>query len=115
MVDAQLSTRLKYFIKKSFRSYAVEFKKKAKDERKRYIDLVEKSMKEIIKDEVKSQLPEILPKEVSNYATPVIQSSITESLENIILPKSSSQPKSTYEAAASLIEFELKKILLDKI
>ncbi|GJT42802.1 hypothetical protein Tco_0951517 [Tanacetum coccineum] len=42
-------------------------------------------------------------------------STITESLENIILAKSSSQPKSTYEAAASLTEFELKKIFLDKI
>ncbi|GJX65702.1 hypothetical protein Tco_0300045 [Tanacetum coccineum] len=88
---------------------------KAKDERKRYIDLVEKSVKEIIKDEVKSQLPDILPKEVSDYATPVIQSTITVSLENIILAKSSPQLKSTYEAAASLTEFELKKILLDKI
>ncbi|GKD41524.1 hypothetical protein Tco_1261731 [Tanacetum coccineum] len=31
------------------------------------------------------------------------------------MAKSSSQPKSTYEEAASLTEFELKKILLDKI
>ncbi|GKF63586.1 hypothetical protein Tco_0187034, partial [Tanacetum coccineum] len=31
------------------------------------------------------------------------------------MAKSSSQPKSTYEAAASLTEFELKKILLNKI
>ncbi|GJY14341.1 hypothetical protein Tco_0384763 [Tanacetum coccineum] len=115
LMDAQLSTRLKDFIKKSFRSYTAEFKKKVKDERKRYIDLVEKSIKDIIKDEVKSQLPQILPKEVSDYATPVIQSSVTESLENIVLAKSSSQPKSTYEAAASLTKFELKKILLDKI
>ncbi|GJV85598.1 hypothetical protein Tco_1525496 [Tanacetum coccineum] len=66
-------------------SYTGEFEKKAKDERKRYIDLVEKSVKDIIKD------------------------------ENIVLAKSSSQPKSTYEEAASLTEFELKKILLDKI
>ncbi|GJU12082.1 hypothetical protein Tco_1134478 [Tanacetum coccineum] len=42
------------------------------------------------------------------------QSTITESLENVILAKSSSQPKSTYEAASSLTEFEWKKILLDK-
>ncbi|GKB19170.1 hypothetical protein Tco_0853093 [Tanacetum coccineum] len=57
---------------------------------------------------------EILPKEVSDLATPVIQSTINESLKNVVLAKSSSQPKSTYEAAASLTEFELKKILLDK-
>ncbi|GJW86816.1 hypothetical protein Tco_0162156 [Tanacetum coccineum] len=79
------------------------------------IDLVKKSVKDIIKDEVKSQLPQILPKEVSDYATPMIQSSVTELLENIVLAKSSSQPKSTYKAATSLTEFELKKILLNKI
>nr|GEV73763.1 hypothetical protein [Tanacetum cinerariifolium] len=85
------------------------------NERKRYIDLVEKSMKDIIKDEVKIQLPQILPKEVPDYVTHVIQSSVTESLKNIILAKSSSQPKSTYEATTSLNLFKLKKILLDKI
>ncbi|GJV76904.1 hypothetical protein Tco_1508488, partial [Tanacetum coccineum] len=88
---------------------------KAQEEKDRYIDLVEKYIKDIIKDEVKSQLLQILPKEVSDFATPVIQSAINESLENVILAKSSSQPKSTYEAATSLTEFELKKILLDKI
>ncbi|GJV91367.1 hypothetical protein Tco_1539180 [Tanacetum coccineum] len=80
-----------------------------------YIDVVEKSVKDIIKDEVKNLLPQILPKEVSNFATLVIQSTITESLENVVLVKSSSQPQSTYEATTSLIEFELKKILLDKL
>ncbi|GJQ97061.1 hypothetical protein Tco_0008200, partial [Tanacetum coccineum] len=40
---------------------------------------------------------------------------VTESLEAVVLAKSSSQPKSTYEAAASLSEFELIKILMDKI
>ncbi|GJW49416.1 hypothetical protein Tco_0090767 [Tanacetum coccineum] len=40
---------------------------------------------------------------------------VTESLEAIVLTRSSSQPKSTYEAAASLSEYELTKIILDKI
>ncbi|GJR56410.1 hypothetical protein Tco_1406931 [Tanacetum coccineum] len=40
---------------------------------------------------------------------------MTESLENVVLAKSSSQPQSTYMAATSLVEFELKKILLDKL
>ncbi|GJW35033.1 hypothetical protein Tco_0057953 [Tanacetum coccineum] len=76
---------------------------------------VTKSVKEIIKDEVNTQLPHILPKEISNFATRVIQSTITKSLENVVLAKSSSQPQSTYEAATSLTKFELKKILLDKM
>ncbi|GKC86784.1 hypothetical protein Tco_1147433 [Tanacetum coccineum] len=60
-------------------------------------------------------MPQILPKEVSDFVTLVIQSTINESLENVVLAKSSSQPKFTYEAAASLTEFELKKIPLNKI
>ncbi|GKE57348.1 hypothetical protein Tco_1496533 [Tanacetum coccineum] len=85
MVDTQLSTRLGDSIQEAFRSYTSEFEKKAQAERKRYIDLVENSTKDIIKD------------------------------KNVVLAKSYSQPKSTYEAAASLIEFEMKKIILDKM
>ncbi|GJV58388.1 hypothetical protein Tco_1459393 [Tanacetum coccineum] len=39
----------------------------------------------------------------------------TESLEHAVLAKESSQPQSSYEVAETLIEFELKKILIDKI
>ncbi|GJX94752.1 putative ribonuclease H-like domain-containing protein [Tanacetum coccineum] len=94
MVDAHLGTRLGDSIQKALRSYTVEFKKKAQAEKERYIGLIEKSVKDIINDEVKTQLPQILPKAVSNFATP---------------------PQSTYEAASSLTEFELKKILIDKM
>ncbi|GJX95979.1 hypothetical protein Tco_0351777 [Tanacetum coccineum] len=62
-----------------------KFKKKAQAEKEKYIDIIEKSVKEIIKD------------------------------DNVVLAKSSSQPQSTYEAVVSLTEFELKKILLDKL
>ncbi|GJZ30186.1 hypothetical protein Tco_0575233 [Tanacetum coccineum] len=40
---------------------------------------------------------------------------VTESLESAVLGRYSSQLKSTYEAAGSLSEFELIKILLDKM
>nr|GEX27478.1 hypothetical protein [Tanacetum cinerariifolium] len=39
---------------------------------------------------------------------------VAESLEAVVLARSSAQPKSTYDAAASLSEFELTKILIDK-
>ncbi|GKA25692.1 hypothetical protein Tco_0711801 [Tanacetum coccineum] len=45
----------------------------------------------------------------------VIKSMVTELLEHAVLSKESSQPKSSYEVAASLTEFELKKILIDKM
>ncbi|GKA08814.1 hypothetical protein Tco_0688145 [Tanacetum coccineum] len=40
---------------------------------------------------------------------------VKESLEDVVLAKESSQPKSTYEAAITLTKFELKKILIDKM
>ncbi|GJW50041.1 hypothetical protein Tco_0091392 [Tanacetum coccineum] len=40
---------------------------------------------------------------------------VKESLEDAILAKESSQPQSSYEAAVTLREFELKKILIDKM
>ncbi|GJX51534.1 uncharacterized mitochondrial protein-like protein [Tanacetum coccineum] len=95
--------------------HTAEFKKKAQAERNRYIYLIKKSVKDIINNEVKTQLPHILPKAVSDFVTLVIQSIVTESLEHVVLAKSSSQPQSTYKAVASLAEFELKKILLDKM
>ncbi|GKE29303.1 hypothetical protein Tco_1444687, partial [Tanacetum coccineum] len=49
------------------------------------------------------------------FVTHVIEQNVTESLEAAVLAKSSSQPKFTYKAAASLSEFELTKILIDKI
>ncbi|GJV04918.1 hypothetical protein Tco_1338487 [Tanacetum coccineum] len=68
-----------------------------------------------IKEQVKDQLPQILPKEVSNFAPPMIKKLIKESRDEVTLEKVSSQPHSTYEAASTLTEFELKKILIDKI
>nr|GEU68123.1 retrovirus-related Pol polyprotein from transposon TNT 1-94 [Tanacetum cinerariifolium] len=57
----------------------------------------------------------ILPKEVSNFALSMIKSMVIESLKHAVLARESSQPQSTYEAAALLTEFELKKILIDKM
>ncbi|GJV88798.1 hypothetical protein Tco_1532736 [Tanacetum coccineum] len=81
----------------------------AQAEKQEYIDLVDTSVRTILKEEVKTQLPQILPKAVSDFATSVIKKNITESLEAAVLAKSSSQPKSTYEAAASLLDSKEKK------
>nr|GEX98489.1 hypothetical protein [Tanacetum cinerariifolium] len=69
----------------------------------------------MITKQVRNQLPLILLEEVSNFASPVIEKMIQESLNQVNLAKASSQPQSTYEAATTLIEFELKKILIDKM
>ncbi|GJW09702.1 hypothetical protein Tco_1575529 [Tanacetum coccineum] len=68
-----------------------------------------------IKEQVKDQLPQILPKEVSNFAPPVIEKLIKESRDEVTIAKVSSQPHSTYDVASTLTKFELKKILIDKM
>ncbi|GKA16395.1 hypothetical protein Tco_0696142, partial [Tanacetum coccineum] len=81
--------------------------------RAEFINYLSASITTKITEQVKIQLPQILSKEVSNFAPPLIKSMVTKSLEHAVLAKESSQPKSTYEAATSLTEFELKKILID--
>ncbi|GJU67291.1 hypothetical protein Tco_1253550 [Tanacetum coccineum] len=69
----------------------------------------------LTKEQVKDQLPQILPQEVSNFTPHVIEKLFHETRDEVTLEKASSQPQSTYEAASTLTEFELKKILLDKM
>ncbi|GJR35642.1 hypothetical protein Tco_1211326 [Tanacetum coccineum] len=83
--------------------------------REEFINFLSESLTARIKEQVKDQLPQILPKEVSNFAPPVIEKLIKESRDEVTLAKVSSQPQSTYKAASTLTEFELKKILLDKM
>nr|GEX70271.1 hypothetical protein [Tanacetum cinerariifolium] len=83
--------------------------------REEFINFLSASMTDRINEQVMYQLPQILLEEVSNFAPPVIRKMIQESLNQVNLEKASSQPQSTYEAATTLTEFELKKILIDKI
>ncbi|GJS02304.1 hypothetical protein Tco_0318812 [Tanacetum coccineum] len=83
--------------------------------KKEFMNFLSDSLTARIKEHVKDQLPQILPQEVSNFAPPVIEKLIKESRDKVTLVKVSSQPQSTYEAASSLTEFELQKILIDKI
>nr|GEU61341.1 hypothetical protein [Tanacetum cinerariifolium] len=96
LVDEHLDSRLRA-IKDEFMSYLLA------------------SITARITEQVKNQLPHILPKEVSNFAPLVIQNMVSKSLEHAVLAKESSQPKFTYEASSSLTEFELKKIFIDKM
>ncbi|GJW19453.1 hypothetical protein Tco_0026889 [Tanacetum coccineum] len=92
-----------------------EIKEEAQAEKKLYIELIDSTVRIIIKEEVNAQLPHILPQAISDVVTPIIEKNVIESLEAAILTRSSSQPQSLYEAAATLFEFELTKILIDKM
>nr|GEY90415.1 hypothetical protein [Tanacetum cinerariifolium] len=83
--------------------------------REEFMNFLSASLTDKITKQVKNQLPQILPEEVSNFAPLVIEKMIQESLNQVNLAKASSQPQSSYEAVATLTEFELKKILIDKM
>ncbi|GKD37044.1 hypothetical protein Tco_1257251, partial [Tanacetum coccineum] len=80
-----------------------------------FMNFLSESLTARIKEQVKDQLPQILPKEVYNFALSMIEALIKESRDEVTLANVSSQPHSTYEAASILTEFELKKILIDKM
>ncbi|GKD89653.1 hypothetical protein Tco_1365160 [Tanacetum coccineum] len=82
-----------------------------------YKDVIEDSMQANFINEVKNLLPKFLPKAVSNFSTPVTQSTIKKALEKtaIVLAQTSSQDQSSLKAAESLFEYELKTILFKKM
>ncbi|GJW59235.1 hypothetical protein Tco_0105966 [Tanacetum coccineum] len=69
----------------------------------------------LVDEHLDTRLGETREEEVSNFAPPVIEKLFHETRDEVTLAKASSQPQSTYEAASTLTEFELKKILLDKM
>nr|GEV12788.1 NADH dehydrogenase subunit 2, mitochondrial [Tanacetum cinerariifolium] len=74
-----------------------------------------------INEQVKNQLPQILPKEVSNFAPPIIKSMVTESLKQAVLAKEDCYEalKKSYDLDKTLfstygIVYSLKRSQKDK-
>ncbi|GJX04596.1 hypothetical protein Tco_0190512 [Tanacetum coccineum] len=68
-------------IQQEIKSHTTECREEALADKREYIDHIDTSVRAIIKEEVKTQLPQILPQAVSEFATSVIEKSVTESLE----------------------------------
>nr|GEU65071.1 hypothetical protein [Tanacetum cinerariifolium] len=113
IVDHYMDNKLREAINKAIQAHNFDYREKAQTKKREYIELVDSTVKTI--KEVNAQLPQILSQVISDVATPVIKKNVTESLETAVLTRSSSQPQSSYEAAVTLSEFELTKILIDKM
>ncbi|GKF93465.1 hypothetical protein Tco_0280184, partial [Tanacetum coccineum] len=95
------------------------------------IDALEKEVSELKNDPLHTQVTALVDEhldtrlgdtreEFMNFLSALLterikEQMIDESHTKVTLAKASSQPQSTYEAAATLTEFELKKILIDKM
>nr|GEW30947.1 hypothetical protein [Tanacetum cinerariifolium] len=58
--------------------------------RKEFMNFLSASLTDRITEQVKNQMPQILPEEVSNFAPPVIEKMIQESLDQILIDKMNS-------------------------
>ncbi|GJS32321.1 hypothetical protein Tco_0530703 [Tanacetum coccineum] len=92
IVDRCIDNKLGEAINKAIQAHNLDCRQEAQDEKNEYIELVDTSMRTIIKEE-----------------------NVAESLEAAVLKRSSSQPQSTYKVAAALSEFELTKMLIDNM
>nr|GFB50759.1 hypothetical protein [Tanacetum cinerariifolium] len=89
ILDRYMENKLGEAIHKAIQSYNVECREEAQAEKQEYIN--------------------------NAFATLMIERNVTKSIEIAVLARSFSQPKSTYEASASLSEYKLTKIILDKM
>ncbi|GJW92115.1 hypothetical protein Tco_0169668 [Tanacetum coccineum] len=87
IVDRYIDNKLGKVINKAIQAHNLDCRKEAQDEKN----------------------------DVYDFATPMIEKNIAESLEAVVLKRSSSQLQSTYEVATALFEIELTKMLIDKM
>nr|GEU39796.1 uncharacterized mitochondrial protein AtMg00810-like [Tanacetum cinerariifolium] len=83
-----------------------KLREEAQAENQQFLNQVDSTMKTIIKEQVQAQVSELMPK---------IEKYVTETLGAEVLVRSTNEPLTSYAVATSLLEFKLKKILIDKI
>nr|GEU79663.1 hypothetical protein [Tanacetum cinerariifolium] len=106
IVDKYLASKMKEAVNVVVQLQTNKLREEAQAENQEFLNQVDSTKKTIIKDQVKAQVSKIMPK---------IKKYVTESLGAKVLVRSTNQPQTAYAVAASLLEFELKKMLIDKI
>ncbi|GKD83816.1 hypothetical protein Tco_1350655, partial [Tanacetum coccineum] len=78
IVDRYMDNKLGKAINKAIQAHNLDCRQEAQDEKNAYIELVDTSMRALIKEEVNTQLPHILPQVVTDFANPVTEKNVTE-------------------------------------
>nr|GEU72832.1 hypothetical protein [Tanacetum cinerariifolium] len=100
-----LDTKVSEF-NQTIRLQSNKLKEEAEAENQEFINQVDSTIKQIIKEQVKAQVSKIMPH---------IEKYVIESLGAKVLVRSTNQPQTSYAVAALFLKFELKKILIDKM
>ncbi|GJU34478.1 hypothetical protein Tco_1182832 [Tanacetum coccineum] len=106
IVDTYLASRMKDAVDVDVQLQSNKIREEAQAENQEFLNQVASTMKAITKEQVQAQVSKIMPQ---------IEKHITESIETEVLVRSTNQPQTSYAVAASLSEFKLKKILIDKM
>ncbi|GJZ75732.1 hypothetical protein Tco_0640197 [Tanacetum coccineum] len=110
IVDNYLASKMKDEVNVAIQLKSNNPREEAQAENEEFLNQIESNIKAIIKDQVQAQVKAKVSK-----ILPKVEKFVTESLGAEVLARSSNQPQISYAVAASLSEFELKKILIDKI
>nr|GEW14902.1 hypothetical protein [Tanacetum cinerariifolium] len=106
IVDNYLASKLKEEVNVTIRLQSNKLKEEAEVDNQEFINQVDSTMKKIINDQVKAQVSKIMP-QIEDY--------VTKSLGAKVLVRSTNQPQTSYAVIASLSEFKLKTIIIDKM
>ncbi|GJV38954.1 hypothetical protein Tco_1417394 [Tanacetum coccineum] len=106
IVNEYLGSKMKEAVDVAIQLKSNKLREEAQAENQEFLNSLDSNMQKIIKDQVKTQTSKIKSK-VEKY--------VTESLGAEVLIRSTNQPQTSYGIASSLLELELKRILMDKM
>nr|GEV57891.1 retrovirus-related Pol polyprotein from transposon TNT 1-94 [Tanacetum cinerariifolium] len=106
IVDNYLASKMKEAVDVAVQLQTNKLGEEAQAKNQEFLNQIDSNMKKIIKEHVQAQVSKIMPK---------IEKYVTKSLGAEVLVRSTNQPQTSYVVIASLSEFEVKKILIDKI
>nr|GEV37840.1 hypothetical protein [Tanacetum cinerariifolium] len=111
MTNAQANQTREKLMMKEAMDVAVQLqtnklREESQAENQEFLNQVDSTMTTIIKEQVQDQVSKIMPK---------IKKYVIESIGPKVLVRSTNQPQISYTVAALLLEFELKKILIEKM
>nr|GFD47963.1 hypothetical protein [Tanacetum cinerariifolium] len=106
IVDNYLDFKMKEAMDVVVQLQTNKIREEAQAKNQEFLNQVDSTMKTIIKEHVQAQVSMIMP---------MIEKYVTESMRAKVLVRSTNQPHMSYAVAVLLSEFELKKILIDKI
>ncbi|GKB56117.1 hypothetical protein Tco_0912303 [Tanacetum coccineum] len=110
IVDAYLVNKMHEAVKTDVQLQSERLKDEAQAENANFLNKLDDKIKKIIKDQVKEQVKAQVSKILLK-----IEKTVNKQLKAEVMTRSSIESKTSLAIAANLSEFELKKILIDKM